>query len=365
MREALCRQAEIAFDPYEPTYALVRRLATASLTVGSVHLAPAARPDWAALLLRGEESATERYLACLAGLHHLGSWNEDDLFLDTLEDHGGAYRVYGVHQTVPYLIAADVDEFLDMLAADAVSAASGDDSWSTHHRSADRVLPLLHYLSPLRLFAAHRRRQWINPPKPPRFAGFGPAWIRGALVYVLARFFRDRKVVIPESVNEEAFSEQQRDLLTRLRHLEYAIDVDDVPETIGWLALDESDDTSMRAQQWMETFDEVRAKPADVGSTEKSPALGNQEVRSGLVAAVKELTHRDLLELEAGQEKEVEDELTQTFFRMLERVERGFHVEPNEMLQALVDALIDSEHVVDVYGEDDDLRQAFRIALGS
>ena len=73
----------------------------------------------------------------------------------------------------------------------------------------------------------------------------------------------------------------------------------------------------------------------------------------------------ELLELEHGGRSALEDELAESFFKSVSMVERGIHIERSHVIRRLVDTMIESDAVVDVYGDDETLAQIFNVAMGA
>ena len=132
------------------------------------------------------------------------------------------------------------------------------------------------------------------------------------------------------------------------------------------MALDDDDDVSEAAQAWMQRFDDARDRPAQTGYSD-SPQASNADVRGAFHKAIKTLLTKELLELEDGPglRGELVDELTESFFRTVSLVERGAEMDRAQIIRRLVDTMIDSDAVVDVYGDDATLEQVFRIAMGA
>lgn len=360
----LCQDAEIAFDEHESSESLLRRLREAEAHVGGMHFVRPRPIDWVAILLRATESSRAHWSLLAAGLEPLGSYQGRTLYLDRLEDEAGAHRVYEV-EPVFRRVARDADDLLDVLAGGSWMQDSADDPWTTHPRSAERVVPLFRRLHPAELFRAHRDRHWPKPPPPPKFVGLGPGWIRGVMVYVLATFYRQKKVALPEVDLSELLG-VQHDLIARLEDLEQAINHDDVPERVAMMALADDDDVSEAAQAWMQRFDDARDRPTQTGYSDSQQA-SNADVRGALKKAVAALIKKELLELEdtSGVRGALIDELTESFFRTVSLVERGAEMDRTQIIRRLVDTMIDSNAVVDVYGDDATLEQVFRIAMGA
>lgn len=318
--------------------------------------------DWSEMLLFADDAARSRWARWVAGLEPLGIYEGRQLHLDRLEDEAGAHRVYEVEPAFRR-VARDADDLLDALATGVWMQDDLDDPWRTHPRSAERVVPLLSRLHPVELFRAHRDRHWPKPPPPPKFVGLGPGWIRGVMVYLLASFYRGKKVALPEVDLSELLG-VQHDLIARLEDLEQAISHDEVPERVAMMALQDDERVSEAALQWMERFDDARTRPAPAGHAESNQA-SNADVRAALRKAIETLLKNDLLELQDGARPDLEDELAESFFRSVSLVDRGVHVDRSHVIRRLVDTMIDSAVVIDVYGDDATLSQVFAVAMGA
>lgn len=317
--------------------------------------------DWSEMLLFADDAMRMRWASWAAGLEPLGIYQGRELHLDRLQDEAGAHRVYEVDPAFRR-VARDADDLLDALASGAWMEDELEDPWRTHPRSAERVVPLLRRWHPAELFRAHRDRHWPKPPPPPKFVGLGPGWIRGVMVYLLASFYRTKKVALPDVDLSELLG-VQHDLIARLEDLEQAIAHDDVPERVALLALQDDERISEAAQQWMARFDDARTRPATTQAS--SNEASNADVRAGLRAAIETLVKKELLELENGARSELEDELTESFFKSVSLVDRGVHVDRALVIRRLVDTMIDSDAVIDVYGDDETLAQIFAVAMGA
>ena len=362
--ERLCREGGIDFDPHESSESLLRRLREVEAEVGGMRFERPKPIDWSDMLVFASDDARMRWSWVAAGLEPLGTLAGRALYLDRLEDEAGAHRVYEVDPI--QRVARDADDLIDVLLGGEWMRDDADDPWREHPRSAERVVPLLRRLHPSELFRAHRDRHWPEPPPTPQFIGLGPGWIRGAMVYLLASFFRTKRVMLPEGADLSELLGVQHDLIARLEDLEQAIVHDEVPERVALMALHDDERIAEAAIQWMERFDDARGRTTHAfAAPHASDHASNADVRAALRAAVKTLLKKELLELEDGGRTQLEDELAESFFKSVGLVDRGVHVDRAHVIRALVDAMIDSDAVVDVYGDDATLTGVFAVAMGA
>jgi len=365
MRDQLCERAGIEARPGESGLGLLRRLRSSGATLGGLRFEEGPSEDalFARVVLGDGPSLP--WTAAAAGLEHLGEHEGRTFYVDALEDEGGAHRVYWIRSDGwVERIARDVEDLLDALGdARLPEGDEAEDAWAKHPRSAERALPLLDKLSPAPIYAASLRRDRVWRPPPVEWSGKGPGWHRGAMVYTLARFRRRWEVATPPGVPEEELLPIHRTLLRRLEEIRVANELADVPTIVGELALLDDDRIAELAQRWMQRFDDVWHPNANVPAVEEKPGKPKgptaPEVRKVLARAIEHLVASELLELE-GQKDELATELATAFFESLDK-----RRSKKAMLESLIEVLLESDEVADVFGDDETLAAALAAALAS
>jgi hypothetical protein len=312
---------------------------------------------WPAMLVGAEPEAANRGWAFQAAqLLVIGRGPQDEwLAIDEERDPEGRHRVYqiGAGGRMAHLLFPDLDGLLEWLCDPRPVGAAKPDQWSGQQPSVERSLELLWRLHPGVLYQSYRMGVWpADKPEPPAVDPESPGWGRMGVIWTLARFRQKQTAEVSPQLEGMELSDAHLLLMERLEDLEEAILLDDVPSYLADLALEEDDEVSQAARSWMDQFDRARADPK--GST----AVLAEETRGllGLLqVAVDELIRLELIEIHPQRRAKLVEELLEVTLK----VPRA-----DLLIPSLIEHLLDSRNVEEVFADDSQLGKVLSVALG-
>ncbi len=323
---------------------------------------PVADPWRLMIVARKPESAVLAWRIAAAGLLGTasgpgGAW----LLIDGSCDVSGRHRVYradakGKALTPVFEDVADLARWaLDGVVRGAVLETLPTlraDTWSAHPNSVDRLWGPLGVLHPAGMYKAWRAKTSLPAAPPPgSFDPEAPGAVRAAVHWTLANFVNARDVAVPPGLQRGRVSALHGTLLDRLNELRVAMERNEVPPLVADLALDDDEALSAAAMDWMLRYDRAR-EPGAV--TPPVPDATSAVLRS-LRAALEGLRKREVLDIPKGKVKPLADDLFEAALAA---------PTPRTIPKILVDALLESKHVEEVYADDAELTEAFTKALG-
>jgi hypothetical protein len=351
---------ELPDDPLDALAALVPD-EPVELAGGLVLGGCAALPSdpWRRMFVGGAtELAALAWVLEAARLLPVGRARDDGwLAVDLETDDADRHRVYVLDaegRTAKVVFKA-LPAFLEWLAAPGRLPRAAADAWSKRPASVEAALEPLWKLHPALLVAAYRARKLQPGPAAvePEVSHGEPGWRRTALVWTLARFWRTKDAALPEGVIESDVAPGHKLLLGHLSDLADAIGAGEVPALVADLALDDDAELAQGALDWMLAFDATReppAKPVDPNVSERTQGL-----LSLLHVAVEELLRQGAIEVSAR----VKDRLVE---ELLEAV--GKATNAKQIVPLLIESLLESSFVEEVYADDSKLQRVLEAALG-
>lgn len=350
-----------------PVDALYELIPTDPVEIGSgfeVGLGDPPEDPWRIMVVgREPELSLREWVFEAAQLLVVGRGTEGEwIVVDEEEDPLGSNRVYLVSEDgkTPRLIFTTIDDFVEWIVTQSQFEVSLSDQWSDNAASVEKSIEALWQVHPADLFLCYRMGTWPAESSPhPKFTADVPGWRRAGLIWTLAQFWNTREVGLPQGLEVDDLSDVHRDLNRHLRDLQDAIALNEVPVLVADLALDDDQDISQSAMEWMIKFDRAleAAKGGDSGSEEASSALAEKTkgVLLLLQQAVDELIRLEYIELPPKKKSKLIDE-------MLEAVIKAG--DPYATVPKLIETLLESSHVEEVYAEDSELKRIFSMALG-
>jgi hypothetical protein len=279
------------------------------------------------------------------------------LAVDLEPDDAGRHRVYVIDAggTTAKAIFKALPDFLEWLAKPGRLPRAAADAWAKRPASVESALEPLRALHPALLVAAYRARKLQPGPQAvePTLEPGEPGWRRVALVWSLAHFWLTKDAALPPGVAEREIAPVHKLLLGHLSDLADAIAAGEVPALVADLALDDDAELAQGALDWMLAFDASRekpAKPADPAVSERTKGL-----ISLLQATVEELTRQGAIEVPARAKDRLVEELLETI---------GKASNANQIVPLLIESLLESSFVEEVYADDSKLQRLLEATLG-
>lgn len=312
---------------------------------------------WIEMLVRPEaDLALAAWAFRAARLLPMGRGPDNEwLVVDLEADPGGDHRTYVLDPQGrnPVLLFGDLDELLRWLSAPCDVEPVASDAWSEHLASVECSLGLLWRLHPTLLFGAFRDGAWPDDGIEEPVVDLGsPGWRRLALIWTLAHFRRSREPAVPLDLDPSTLTPTHQILLERLRDLGEAIRADEVPVFVADLSLDDDEEVSQAAMDWMLLFDQARAEP------ERTPTE-LMERTQGLLAllqrAVEELIRQELIEVEPQRRTRLVEDLLEVTLKA---------PRPDAVIPRVLEELMESRNVEEVFADDTELRRVLAAALG-
>ncbi len=359
--EALHGEAPLPTDLETPLEALMLLFAQDVVELPTGHVFEISEDlfldPWPEMLVSPQpERANRDWIFQAAQLLLIGRGPQGEMLaLDMEGDSEGRHRVYqiGAGGRMAHLLFPDLDELLAWLCAPEVVPPRKPDRWAANVASIERSLELLWRLHPSVLFQSYRMGVWpsdrVDPPEvdPER-----PGWQRLALIWTLAQFREHRRTEVPPQLEGMELSSFYQDLLERLEDLEEAMLLDDVPTLLAEMALEDEEDLASAAQSWMEQFDRARTDPK--GAT----AMLAEETKGlmGLLRqAVDELVRLELIEVIPQRKPKLVEDLLEVTLKT---------PNVNQVIPALIEELLESRNVEEVFADDNELTRVLSVALG-
>lgn len=295
------------------------------------------------------ELARRAWVLEAASLLVVGLAPEDDWLVVDLEDPGLA----------TYRVAADVSSARQVFPAldDLLRFIDTPDDTVALEPDADlsQTFELLWHLHPAVLFQQFRSGLWAGQPVEVRQPAIGASgWRRQMLLSALAEFHRTRAVRLPEGLEPDEVGPAFETLCLHLTDLEDAVAQQEVPKLIADLSLDDDDSISQAAVDWMVSFDDTN----DNNDQEpESPTLA-AETRGLLLLlteAIAELERLEHIELVDKRKPKLAEELLEVVLKA---------PSPALIAPQLIDAMMDSKHVEEVFADDHTLKGVLTSILG-
>jgi len=312
---------------------------------------------WPPMLVGPErDSAMTAWIFRAARLLPLGRGpSEEWIVVDLETDLDGRHRTYLLDPDGkgPALLFVALDDLFRWLAAPSALVPIRGDRWSADPTSLEKSLPLIWQLHPALLYTAFCEGGWPKDRMDdPLVEKDRPGWKRAAIIWTLTRYRRRREVDAPPGVEITDLTPTHQVLLEHLRDLSEALEANEIPEFVADLTLDEDEEIAEAALEWMARFDQVRLEPR---SPTAELAEETQGIMKVLAQALEELVRLEHVELvEDRGPKLVEDLLEVTL-----KAPR-----PDMVIPRLIERLLESKSVEEVYATDHELHQVFSSVLG-
>lgn len=279
------------------------------------------------------------------------------LAVDLEADDADRHRVYTLDAqgTSAKTVFKALPDFFEWLAKPGRLPRAAADAWSKRPASVEATLEPLWKLHPSLLVAAYRARKLqpgpaaVEPEVEPGAAG----WRRAALVWTLAHFWQTKEAALPPGVAERDVAPVHTLLLGHLSDLADAIAAGEVPALVAELALDDDAELAQGALDWMLAFDATREppqKPVDPAVSERTRGL-----ISLLQAAIDELLRQGAIEVPARAKDRLVEELLETV---------GKASNAGQIVPLLIESLLESSFVEEVYADDSKLQRILEASLG-
>jgi hypothetical protein len=312
---------------------------------------------WLEMLVRpGADMARTAWIFRAARLLPLGrSPDEGWLATDLEADSGGDHRTYALDPRGgnPVLLFPDLDGLLRWLSKQNDVKPAKPDEWSKEPASVERCLELLWRLHPSVLFEAFRDNAWPEgdveePTVEPGTAG----WRRLALIWTLAHFHGSREAAAPLDLEPAALTPTHQLLLERLKDLALAIRANTVPAFVTDLSLEGDEEIARAASEWVLLFEGARAEPEHEATelVEKTQGL-----LTLLQKAVEELIRRELIEVQPQRQPRLVEDMLEVTLKA---------PRPEVVIPRLIEELMESRNVEEVFADDLELRRILTAALG-
>ena len=350
-----------------PVDALYELIPTEPVEIGpgfEIGLGDPPEDPWRTMIVGSEpEPSLREWVFEAAQLLIVGRGPEGEwIAVDEEEDPLGSNRLYLITEDgkTPRPIFTSIDDFVEWIASPTTFEEILQDRWSANEASLEKSIEALWQMHPADLFLCYRIGTWpAEPITLPSFTADAPGWRRTGLLWTLVQFRETREVALPPGVERDDLCDVHLDLYRHLRDLQDAIALSEVPVLVADLALDDDQDVSQSAMEWMIRFDRAleAAKGGDSGSEEASTALAEKTkaLLHLLQQAVDELIRLEHIELPPKKKGTLVEE-------MLEAVIKAG--DPYSTVPSLIETLLESDHVEEVYADDSELVRIFSTALG-
>jgi hypothetical protein len=282
----------------------------------------------------------------------------DDAWLavDQEEDDAERNRVYLIDAegASARTLFKSIPDLLKWIAAQGRLPKLSNDAWSKRPASVEACFAPLSALHPARLFESWRTRKLpAGPEAEPAFSPGEPGWRRTASLWTLAHFWISKESALPPGLTAGDVATSHRALLRHLTDLAEAMEAGEVPALVADLALHEDADIAQAALDWMLAFDAARppvAKPQESAVAERTQGL-----LLLLQKAVDDLMRLGAIEVPAkSRDRLVED--------LLEALVKASNA--SQIVPLLIESLIESSLVEEVYADDSRLERILEAALG-
>lgn len=308
------------------------------------------------LVSKTPELSMRTWIIDATGLFELGSGPEGSaIVLDTVLDSDEEHRVYQLDSSgrKSSLLFDSVDGLLAWIATPQAPSKPQQDEWDAGPDGLQAALDLLWRLHPANLFQCHRLDTWpAQELELPHFDPLSPAWRRVAIAWTLAQFHNAKTVSVHPHISQQMLDDTHNELIEYLKELEEAIKNDETPAIVAELSIDDDDSIAEDALEWMVSFDDARERQ-ETDTPTSELAEKTKALLALLQGAVKELVRLEHIEVN-NTPKLVE--------QLLEAVLAAGS--PEKTLPFLIDALLESPHVEEVYADDDELSRVLARALG-
>lgn len=312
---------------------------------------------WPAMLVGHErDAAMAAWVFRAARLLPLGrdpdeGWIVVDLETD-LEEH---YRTYLLDPDGknPELLFDDLEGLFHWLAEPGELSVIRPDRWSADPASLEKSLPLIWQLHPALLYEEFLEESWpADRVDDPLVEEGRPGWKRAAVIWTLSRYRRRKEVEVPPNIEMTDFTPTHQLLVEHFKDLTEAMQTNEIPEFVADLTLDEDEEIAEAALEWMARFDQVRLEPR---SPTEELAEETQGIMKVLALALEELVRLEHIELVEGRGPKLVEDLLETTLKA---------PRPDMVISRLIERLLESKSVEEVYATDHELHQVFVKVLG-
>ncbi|HHH28080.1 MAG TPA: hypothetical protein ENK57_07015 [Polyangiaceae bacterium] len=282
-------------------------------------------------------------------------------YADPCPDSAGNHRIYLRQEDalpgIPYGPRFDsIAEAIPFLMAVVAGEADFDDltpedDWERSPASGSSVIESILDASPSLLWRAVADGLW------PEATGLAlgdmpdedsPAWGRALCARAMHQLAETRELTLPEDLDAVDISKGQRAFLLNLKRLKLAIE-GELPGFVLDIAKDDKNPLQEAGLAWCSRYEAVR------GRTKPTPKDGGGELspKEALVAAlgrvVEALEQQELLEVASANRSTLVEQLFNA---------AGEAENPEKMLRRLIGAMVNSDAVDEVYGDEGQLRDA-------
>jgi len=291
-----------------------------------------------------------------AQLFVIGRGPDDSWLAVDTDDASGSYPTYEIAATghEARMLLPTIASLYEWIASPGSPPEPTANPSAGDAGSLESCLTALWQLHPVNFFAAHCAGAELGEPDElPEYAADVTGWRRLAIIWTLDRFRKTREVALPKGLKREMISDPHLTLGEYLHDLAEALEVDDVPAVVAELSLDEDPEIADAAVEWMARFDDVRQdEPEEPPSDLAEKTRGLLELLNAVVA---ELISQEHIEVE-------EEQLPKLAEQLLEAVIKAGS--PKAAVPALIDKLLDSRNVEEVFADDAQLERVIAKALG-
>lgn len=176
-----------------------------------------------------------------------------------------------------------------------------------------------------------------------------PGWGRRVCLWVLHKLLQGSPIPAAGELEEPQMTAPQRAFIDHLRQLELALG-GEVPDLVTDTMNGSNDALAARAADWLDAFEQAEDE------ADAEPQGFEQVMNSVLLRVLADLEAEELLEVEAGSMPALAAELTTL---------AADAPTPKKMLKILVEAVVESDLVEEVYADDNTLAERFARAFGS
>jgi hypothetical protein len=304
---------------------------------------------------------------------------------DTIADPKGQHRVYTIEDgTRGDLEFADLTHALRWMTAqvqhakgeidaaqlqEVQSEASStlDDEWESGPTSGLNIVEELLDTPLVEAWDAISRGQWplVESDRSSPAVEREDGWQRRLSLWLTRRFLATRALELPEEIGVSDMDAIHRALVDHLIDFEQAIHAGDVPRVIEETAASEDRKLASLALEWIERHDGWRTAASVPAPDEDDPFIDEpppfqhtpftRKLMHALSVSLDRMVERGELEIDPDRKEAL----------LIELVTAGSDARSaKHMLKKITSALVDSEHVEEIYPSDDQIQDSLKEDLG-
>jgi len=356
------KMPRLAKDPFKALMALLKAMGKRKLDQGFVLVDISELPPLEIVVLGDAPELAELATAVLVSeLVPFRSLAHQDVtfYADPCVDAAGNHRVYirqedalpGIPHGPRFSSIAEAAEWLCRLVAGEVDFddVTPEDDWELSPASGANVIESVLDASPSLLWRAVADGLW--PEATGQALGempaeADPAWGRALCARAMHQLAETRELSLPKNLEKAKLTPAQRAFLGNLERLKLAIE-GELPSFVLDIAKDDKHPLQEAGLAWCSRYEAVR------GRTKPRKESAEPSPKEALIAAL----GRVVAHLEKQELLEVAPENRTTLVEQLFNA-AGEAENPEKMLRRLIHAMLDSDAVEELYGDEAQLRQA-------